>query len=742
MQTIKSRRTNAILITLAVSAAISPAHAQESESLALDTITVTAQKRQQSDLDVPISMTVLDASDLEKTHGNALQDIQQLVPSFSLERGAAFNALTIRGVGGGGNTIGFDPRVGVYLDGIYMGQAQALSQPLFDIEQIEVLRGPQGNLFGRNTVAGVVNITTRAPTDKLEGYVRGVVGSKGTHEDYATISGPISENVLGKISLAAESRDGFIRNLYDANDLDDLRRLTARGQLVLTPNERLRIRLATDASDTQQKVVLGEPVTDMFGMPLLNGPLPKRTVNFNTTPDEKAKLAGGSVTADYTLDNRHILTAILGYRNMRQDLLLDSDYTAADLLRLRFKDHFDQYSEEIRIASPNTGKARYVAGLYHLDETANTDRRATIGVDAATTLVRSPGIPFPVPFTVVAGTFVGAEASLDSKIETETTALFGSLDYDLTTALTLNLGARYTHETKGMRFNLDGSQSGNFAIGSLSNYHDSRTENNLSPTVGATYKINSDQNVYAKYSQGFKSGGWNTDFISANAAKNPAFDSETVNSYEVGSKGRLLDGRVRYDLAVYLSRFKNFQVSEFVNLGGGSTSIELKNAAAVESRGLDAALALRAASNLDLGYRFGLNKALFDSYGNCSVSVDCTGHDLPYAPHFTSALTADYGMRLPNLNGKLDLYGEYSYHGKSFSSSVNDPAIQRIPSRELVNVRVGYLPDNSHWDFSLWARNLFDHDTIATRDRDFLGNLTVHRVDMRTVGLEGKYSFY
>ena len=732
----------------------SPAYAQQvesesllsddvaAESLTLDDIIVTAQKRKQADLNVPISMTVLNQADLEKARGSALKDIQQLVPSFSMERGSGFNALTIRGVGGGGNNIGFDPRVGVYLDGVYMGQAQALNQPLFDIDQIEVLRGPQGYLFGRNTVAGVVNITTRAPTNKFEGDVRGVVGTSGTYESYATVSGPISEKVLGKISLASETRDGFISNIYDGQKLDDLKRLTARGQIILLPTDKLSISIAADASETKQKVVLGEPISDLFELPLQNGTLPKRTVNFNTTPNEIVNLAGGSITTNYTMDSQYVLTAILGYRHTHQEMLLDNDYSAKDLLRSSLVDDFKQSSEEIRIASPNTSRVRYTAGLYHLNETANTDHKTTIGTDAGTTLVNHPLIPFPVPFTAVSGTLPGAMVFYNGEIQTETTAVFGSIDYEIISALTLNLGARYTHETKELLFNLDGSQSGNFAIGSMTNYRNSRSDNNLSPTVGATYTLSKNQNVYAKYSRGFKSGGWNTDFLSTNAANKPAFDTETVNSYEVGTKGRLFGGRIRYDLATYISQFKNFQISQFVNLGGGATSIELTNAATVQSKGVDAGFALRATPQLDLGFNFGLGRAFFKSFSNCSATVNCTGHRLPYAPSFTSALTADYGMHLPNINGKIDFYGEYSYHGKSFSNVINDPTIHSIPSRELVNIRLGYLPDNSHWDFSLWIHNLFDKDTIAMRDRDFLGNLTIHRVEPRVMGFEGKYSFY
>lgn len=714
----------------------------DGQSIETDTIVVTAQRRQQPVEDVPISMIVLGTDDLEKARGGTLKDIQQLVPSFSIENQTGFNTLTMRGVGGGGRNIGFDPRAGVYLDGIYMSQAQSLLQSLFDVEQIEVLRGPQGHLFGRNTVAGAVNINTSPPTDEFTGYVRGNVGNNGVYNGYATISGPISETVSGKISISSENHDGFTTNLYDGQKLDDLERYTLRAQILIKPSDRLDITVSADSSYTKQNLIQGEPISALFGQPLGSGALPPRTVDFNTRPFQNVNLSGESVTVNFKTDNGFTLTSIFGYRNTHQDLQIDSDYSQFDLFRTTFADEYLQSSEEFRITSPNSSSVKYLVGFFHLNEIGKTDRIATVGRDAATTLVSYPLIAFPVPFTVVAGTFPGAVISNNGKVETDTSAIYGSLDFDITSSTILNMGARFTHETKNILFDLDGSQSGNFGIGSLNGFKDARTDDHLSPTIGMTYKVNKNQNIYAKYSRGFKSGGWNADFLSVNAAKNPAFDTETVDSYEVGTKGRLMDGRLRYDLAAYTSRYKNFQVFEFINLGGGATSIELKNAAEVESNGAEADFALHVSDRLDIGLNLGIVEATFNSFKNCSTTTDCTGHQLPYAPNITSALTMEYGIPLPNLNGKLDFYGEYSYHGKSFSDPVNDTTTQRISSRQNVNASMVYSPYNSHWECSLWARNLFNSDAVVIRGRDFLGTFIVNRIEPRTVGIEAKYDFY
>lgn len=690
----------------------------QTDSAALAPVVVTAQKRSQSAQEVPISMTVVDAQALEKTHALGLEDMQQLVPNLSLENQGGFNVLTVRGVGGGGRNMGFDPRVGVYVDGIYMGQAQALTLPLFDVEQVEVLRGPQGFLFGRNTVAGAVNISTAAPAKTLDGYVRGVVGNQGIREVYASLSGPLSATAQGKIGVASQQRDGWTRNQFDGSKLDDMKRLSARGQLAVALTPRLKLTLAADSAETEQKLLNGEPVSGMGGAPLAS-PAQAHTVSFNTRPLEKVKLSGASVTASYQLDNGDALTAVLGQRNTHQAKTSDNDYGPADLLWTHYVDDFRQGSQELRLASPNRGTVRYVAGLYHLNETARTDRVATVGND------------WFAP---------GATVWNNGRLKTDTTALYGALDIEVAPKLTLNLGGRYTHETKDIVFNLGGPIAPVFGLGNLDNFTDKRTENQSSPSLGVSYAISSQQNVYAKLARGFKSGGWNAEYIDPVAAKHPGFDSESVTSLELGTKGQFNGGRGRYELALFSSRFTNFQVLQFVDLGGGATSILLKNAARVQSEGADASVAVRVTPELELGVNLGLNHATFKQFAGCAPTVDCSGHDLPYAPRNSAALTANYRMPLASLGGRLDIYGEYSLHGAAYSDPVNDAATQRLPARNMTNLRLAFVPNDARWDASLWVRNLTNNESINLRARDFLGHFIVRRMEPRTVGLELKYS--
>lgn len=727
-----------------------PGQVEESEGVdaeSLDRIIVTASKRSQTLEDVPISMTVVDRDMLEKGRGRTLQDMQQLVPNFSLDR-AGTAVLTIRGVGGGGRNIGFDPRAGVYLDGVYIGQAQSLGMPLFDIEQVEVLRGPQGYLFGRNTVSGAVNITTQPPARMLESSVRLVAGNDSTYEGYAIISGPISDRARGKVAVSYETRDGYSRNLFNGDELDDLERASMRGQISLDLTPRLTASLYLDYTDTEEDNVLGQPVTDFFDTPFedsLNpdGRLPPRRVDFNTTPFINNELYGANLNLEYGFADGHSLTGISAYRGVEQQRQNDTDYSANDLLRINFDDEFDQFSQEIRFASPETGRLRYLAGLYFLHEDADTNRRATIGQDTSALVPLPPGAPVPfAPFGAAFGLAPGAIVPALANVETDNFSVFGSLEYDLLEALTLNVGARYTHEEKDLLFNLDGSQSGGFQIGNLDNFRDDRSENEIDPTVSLTWAVTDEVNIYAKYAQGFKSGGWNIDFLNAGQILTGFdFDSETVDSYEIGTKGRVANGRIRYDLAGFYNEFDDFQVFQFVPLGGGAAVLQLRNAAKVQTTGVDGSITWLAARGVRLTGNFGYVDAEFDRFPNGGPGgADLSGNDVP-APDVTAALIGELDFPGELLAGQFGLYAEYSYRGDYFSGASNDPVFERIGSRNLVNARLSYRHRDGHFGAGVWVRNLFDENFLNTRGRDFIGNQFVQFGEPRAYGLELRYDY-
>ncbi|OGS98555.1 MAG: hypothetical protein A3F73_07890 [Gallionellales bacterium RIFCSPLOWO2_12_FULL_59_22] len=713
---------------------------QQADPAMLGEVVVTAQKRAEPIGNVPISMTVVDRKDLENSHAATLTEMQQLAPNFSLDQQLGVNTVTVRGVGGGGRNIGFDTRAGVYVDGVYMGQTQALDQSLLDIEQVEILRGPQGSLFGRNTVAGAVNIVTRAPSDKFESAVRAGMGNYSAREGYANVSGPMTDGMQGRLSVGYEARDGFTTNIFDNRNLDDLKRASVRGQIAFQPTDRLALNLSVDHTDIRQDIAFGEAVTGMFDVPLAQ-PYSGRTVNYNTVPHVNNTLFGLNLTLNYDMAGA-ALTAITGYRDTHQNLLNDVDWSPNDIFRVDYTDDFRQLSQEIRIASTAKGALRYVAGVYLMHEFADTNRVATVGNDT-NTLVQHPLVPSPIPFGALTNLAPGNTVPLWGSVKTDSYALFGSLDYDLAERLTLNLGARYTDERKRLFYNIDGTASGTPPMGTARNYTDSRSDGVLTPTAGLTWAANKSLNLYGKYSTGFKSGGWNFDYQTpTQIAGKIDFNRETVGSYELGLKGATPDRRMSYDLALFYSRFRDLQVFQFADLGGGRTEMQLRNAAKAESEGMEASLRALLTDSFSVGGNIGILRATFDSFpGGLTGGGDAAGKRLPYAPDLTAALTANYRMSAPSLGGWLDFYGEYSHRSKSYSGVDNSETTDIIGSRNVVNARVSLAADRVPLRLSLWGRNLFDSSYTTARGRDFFGNQYVRRGDPRMFGVEGRYSF-
>ena len=708
------------LLAIAVGSACVHAHAQSTDPLALDPVVVTAQKRPQSLQEVPLSVTVINEEALENARIKTLYDVNQLAPNFEAEKAPGTSVITIRGIGGGGRNIGFDPRVGVYLDGVYMGQAQALGQPLFGIDQVEVLRGPQGYLFGRNSNAGAVNVVTQAPSKTLTGSLRGVVGDHNNYEGYATVSGPLAANVAGQIAVAAESRDGVTTNRFNGEKIDDLERFTTRGQLSFAPSSALKISLYGDYSRTKEKRPLGETVTNIGDRPIPGGPLPAHQVNLNTTPYVNADLSGVNLNVNYALPSGGTITSITAFRHTKQVRQNDTDYSPLDIFKVNYTDVFKQTSQELRYASPLKARLRYVAGLYLLREDAETLRIAMSGADAAA--ARLPA------------NMTGYNAGT---IRTDTAALFGAADFDVTSALTINLGARYTDERKSFFYNLNGAAA--LGIATVVDFADSRAERRFSPMAGLTYALGNDTHAYAKYSTGFKSGGWNADFVRpSQVADGLGFDTETVKSYELGLKGKALGGRVQYALAGFTSRFDNFQTFAFIPLPNGTAVLQLKNAAKVNSDGAELSVTARITSSLRASVNVGYVDARYASFPNGGgVGVDLSGTPVPNVARMTSSLALNYTVAVPALGGQFDAYADYSHRDRP----VQDAGLPQLSARDLINLHATFTPDRAKWALSLWSRNVTNQSYLIASGRDFFSNQFVTRGEARSFGADFRYMF-
>ncbi len=704
-------------------------------SAVLEEVVVTAQMRSENLQQIPIAASAFSAERLSEIGALRLTDLSTAAPSFSIERASNVDTVFIRGVGGGGRNIGFSSRAGIYLDGVYVGQTNAVDQNLADVERVEILRGPQGTLFGRNTVSGAVSIVTRAPQHEFSAGVDAKIGNLRDREIGAHVNGPISDTVAGKMSVFSERRDGFVLNLFDGdNDIGKVSVDSVRGALRFGNESSFTADLAGDYTRDRSLRGIYESISGITGKGSVDpfAPLPYQ-VDDNDLPIREQENYGGSLTAKWNLSSDLSLTSITAYRKVEAYRHNDNDYAPLSLLFTDYTDGFDQFTEELRIASSASGDFRYVAGLFFLNETADTYRTATAGSNVTGLLPIAPGAVIPIT----------------GQVRTDSYAVFANINYDIVEALRLDVGARYTNERRSLFFNLDGSQSGGFGTGVLPNFRDHADEGRFTPAISLTYSFTQNVNVYGKYSQGFKSGGWNIDFLNAKqvtflpgSTQTPfAFDTETANSFELGLKSEWLSHRLRANAAAFVTDYKNYQTNQFIAYPGGTTVIQLNNAAKVNTDGVELTVEAFLSDDLRINVDGDYLHATFDSFpGGGAAGADATGNQLPYAPKMSGSLGLLYSIPIRIFGGKISLSGQYAYRDSTYTGQENTPD-EVLQSYGVYNGNLGWRSAQSGLELTLRAQNIGGKEYLVNRGKDFLGTETVTRSEPRAYGLELKARF-
>lgn len=709
---------------LCVSAALVPQAALAADDIqsGLDEIVVTAQKREQNLNDVPISISVAGSAAIEAARAQDLRDISRLVPNFSVQRQGGLDTVFIRGIGGGGRNIGMSGRAGVYVDGVYAGQFASVNQDTLSVDRVEVLRGPQGQLFGRNTVSGAVNIVTQKPSDAFSGHVEAGYGNMDLFEISGALNLPLADGVAVRLAGAHRERDGFVRNDVTGTDIDNVNRDSLRGQLHARLGDRLTFDLAADYSRDKANKLLGEPLNDVFG---LNPPSlgTDYDVSFNDDPFQDIKVGGVSGTFTHELSDSAELVSISGYRETRWKRRNDLDYIPLDLFVFDFNDRFSQFSQEVRVSFGKGGPLSGVAGVYYFDETAKTHRGVTAGSQVEI-------LPY--------GFVPGDQAWVKAEIHSQSIAGFASVDWAAAERLTVNLGARYTHERRKL---VDYSSLGQAVINvaTIPGYSDKRSSDSLDPTIGITYAVSDQANLYAKYARGFKTGGWNIDFISPQVFTDALrFGDETVNAFEAGVKGESADKRVRYALAGFYAIYDDYQIDQFVDLGGGQVSIQLRNAAKVSSWGAEASVEAAPVTGMLVNAGLGYANASFDRFRNGGgPGIDLDGNRAPYAPRLTATAGARYEVPADFVGGTLGFGVNWNYRSKSYRGPENT-ADQLIDARHLVDARIELAGQDRRWSVALWGRNLFNDRYVDNRIFDFFATHAVEYGEPRTYGVSAR----
>jgi iron complex outermembrane recepter protein len=704
-----------------------------------EVVIVTAQKRAQNLTDVPIALSSFSKQNVEQTGITQLTELADYIPNLQISRATDFtSSITIRGVGANSRNIGFDTRVGVYLDGVYLGQSPALNQELLDLSRIEVLRGPQGTLFGKNTVAGAINLISQKPGDTFAGEISASVGNFNAREIQGLLNIPLSQSTAAKFSLSKLDRDGYILNLNTGHKLNERDSLAYRGQLRSEISDKLELNFSVDGLNTERLSILGEALSDTLGNTVDKGAPNKNEVAVTIDSSEKRDIYGTALDLAYQLDSGYQLKSITAYRDT--DILYrnDPDYAVVDLLQIEYSDQYQQWTQELQLISPERSDTfNYVAGLYYYFQQADTRRDAINGEQSF--------IFGNVPGTIIRNS---------GEVTTRSYAAFINGAYELSAKTALTLGLRYTDETKDVDWLLDGSSSGIFRIGSTDGeLQDKRSDTDLSYSVSVNYRIDPRLNSYAKYSTGFKSGGYNLDYVTnADLSAGIAFDKETVGSTEVGLKGNFFANKLIANFAAFYSEFDDYQVNQFIDLGNGASSISIRNAAQASTQGLELEVIYRPLKQLEIQASAGLLDTEFDDFpGGLSNGSNAKGKHLINAPKANYSLSVQYLSELTSLSADLLLRADIT-NNQGFYTSVDNVKTQTlrdgtivnygyVESLSMLNARIGLQAENGLWEAYIWGRNLTDETDPIDSRKDFFGTVTVNYNEPRTYGAEVVYHF-
>lgn len=621
---------------LPASAADAPAPAEEAPSLAssapvkadtaLGKVTVTARRREEDSQKVPTPITVLGGETLEAQRISRVQDLQQVLPSVNVAYiHARQSSVAVRGIGNNPASDGLEGSAGIYLDNVYLGRPGMAVFDLLDIEQLELLRGPQGTLFGKNTTAGVLNISTRAPTFTAERTVEVSGGQDGYFQGRGTVSGPLGETLAGRLSAYRTRDDGYIKNIHDDNYLNGGERQGARGQLLFEPNEDFSLRWIADYNEEDSSngsmVVYGAAErfwqrAALVGASPLRDPQRKK-VNINGRQHVSVHQGGSSLEANWNLAGGYRLTSISAYRYWHFTPANDEQLNVSAINDTGVEVHDRQFSQEIRLASPTGGAFDYVVGAYAFRQNLGNKTFTSYG---------------PLADLYLLGANLGAlndtYSKANGKIETDSFALFAQGTWHLTERLDFTAGLRGTYEEKnakverfaplggaavgGVGAAVRNGQLGAYDSGDLSQY-------NFAPSalLSLSYQFSDDLLGYASLSHGEKSGGVN---LAVGSAPSAGADSllvgpERANDAELGLKSTLFDRRLLLNANLFWTGIHGYQATTLYQAPGSTQLVQvLANAGSVRSRGLEfeaTALPLR---GLTLNFNGSYNDVTYLSY--------------------------------------------------------------------------------------------------------------------------------
>jgi len=574
-------------------------------SVSVEEVLVTARRREESLKDVPVAVSAFSAETLERIGASDITTLQQTTPNLTLQVARGSNSTVIafiRGVGQQDPLWGFEPGVGLYIDDVYIARPQGAVLDVYDVERVEVLRGPQGTLYGRNTIGGAIKYVTRKISGEPEFNIRGVVGSYGQHDEIASVKGKLNDQLGLSLALGKFDRNGYGKNLNTGAEQYDKNVLSSRATLEYSPTEALFFRLSGDYLRDTSNPRHGRrevQAISIFGANIPGGAPPAGVYDTNAGSGDYNHVItkGVSLLGEWTVNENLTFKSISAYRSGSTNGTIDFDELPGAYLDVpaQYLDH--QFSQELQLVYASE-RLQGVAGVYYMSATA---------AGAFDTVVSQ----------------INTTTATSGWVDTESWAAFADVSYDLSDKLSISVGGRYTKDDKTghvYRQNFTGLRSplfgNNTAVPGLlrSNFTNSKSFEKFTPRVSLRYKFDDDRTGYVSYSQGFKSGGFD---MRGDVVLTPdtqkGYEPETVDTAEAGLKGSFFDHRLMLNSAVFYSKYKDQQVTLQTPIGGAIASQVLNvgksHIYGVEFEGV-VALTQALSANFSLGYV----KAEYDEY--------------------------------------------------------------------------------------------------------------------------------
>ena len=676
-------------------AASDPADAEANQSSG--DIIVTAQKRAENVQDVPIAITAVTSEQLNAAGVASTSDLTMVAPSLNVGSNAGYFLPRLRGVGNPTFGPGIENAVATFVDGVYVAAVPGTLLSLNSVERVEILKGPQGTLFGRNATGGVINVISKEPKAGFSGNADVSYANYDTWTGNFYVTGG-SDRFAADLAVRASTQgNGYGKLLPGGKDVNKVDSdIAARASFVFKPGDRTAIHFAVDYADRRGDVPSFRHATNelpLFGPPATGGPWDTNN-DFRSKVDLKNSY-GLTLRLNQDLGNVDFVS-ITGYRNVKFDLNFDYDLTPTPALNFTGNLNDKSFSQEFQFLSNNDSPLRWVAGLYYFWDKAGWFSEI---------VQAGPAIQPP---------FFTTNVITNSFQKTRSMAAFGQATYNFGQGTSLTLGLRYTDDRRSVKGDTSAIVVGGIPIGVIQAGDASKTFRKLTWRVSLDHQFSRDIMAYASYNRGFKSGGFNATLLT-----DPPYDPEVLDAYEVGLKSELFDRRLRMNLAAFYYDYSNIQVRYFPPTG----QIGVKNGASAKIYGLE----LDATALLTDRFRITGGLTWLDPHfgkfpnadsfvptgvgGNTQIKVDATGNQIPFASKFTATLGGQY--RAPLLGGELTADVNALYNS-GFFTEVDEQ--RRQGDYVLLNASLAWVAPNKAYSVSVWGKNLTNEAVLLSED--------------------------